>query len=567
MQRRAQQREQDGTVRQCTEAGESTTKTVGDWRYHEGFIAATLDFVLGTVKDDCTRPEEICSILQEGRRSRENREPLPAMPDSYSTGKRDAEFDCDCGKSLVKVPAADSQKSCEVTDRPKPLDDSHSTGRGVAPEEDRVETMNPTAVAKPEEGTVTPEDAAGFKMCQSMDDAIDHIEDYLCAHANRGQITVDFDFKDRVCMLTVEMEEVKERTGQVPLAGEPGSAVLFIRSSDVPSDTPTEYILSRILEHMPVTPGKLIVIVPTGIFLFSIFDDLPEELKQQVLGYMKRVQREREMLQQEQDDTVPRPAEDTESTAKTSGDWRYNEGYTVTIQSFVEAVARSDSMDSEEIRSMLQEGRKFRESQNLLPTANDSYSNGVLTAAYDCGSSIAMGYPVTTNQGIALGDAAIIEECFGLERDDIEHLLALKHFHNKLLEAFGPFPDPVKSRGKFYWSLAAVRDWVRNYERVCTIRAACTDMTQRFPYFIGEFEKEQNPAWVPGITEQIDISWNRMFGNRTSDDEAESDTNPTGQPTPPHADVPAPPTAEPTTGTARVDSAPEKSAVDTSTVP
>jgi hypothetical protein len=255
----------------------------------------------------------------------------------------------------------------------------------------RRKTQNPRAKAKPDRRAEASKVARQLdESRQRVEDEVQRVIDSVVANLNRGRIETETFFNDGVCVVTLLMEEVVQRPGQVPQPGSPGSGLFFGSELEAPSESPTGWVWEKIREHLPVTPRRLVAVIPTGIPLYSIRDDLPKELRQMLLGYWDELQVERKKLHRKHNSTVQQCTEDTESASKTAGDWQYVEAYIKVTQDFVMGIALGTDWDPEASCWMLSEGRKIRESQAPLPTAPDGFSAGVMDAAYDCGCGMAI---------------------------------------------------------------------------------------------------------------------------------------------------------------------------------
>jgi hypothetical protein len=214
---------------------------------------------------------------------------------------------------------------------------------------------------------------------------------FLITGMEIGRIGITFYMYEVVSIIILDVEDIREHTGQVAWAGSPGSGILFVHASEYSSDSPVDYLKAKVQKHLAVTPKLLVIATPTPMLQFLIADALPKGMRKRALEYWKEIQRNRESLcQEQQEDTAQQCTEDTESTPWVELDWQYHKGFIDTTQSFVPVMALCESWNTEEIHSMLRVGRMFRDSRKFLPAVPDNYSNGVLAAGFICGSGMAM---------------------------------------------------------------------------------------------------------------------------------------------------------------------------------
>jgi hypothetical protein len=232
--------------------------------------------------------------------------------------------------------------------------------------------------------------------CQFIEDAALYALNRAVAGVNRGQIATEFFISQNVAVFTIKMEEVREQIGRVPRAGLLGSGLWFVQESDVPPESLDDWWREKVREHLAATPETLVIVIPVLILYVLIPISLPMEIGPLARECWEEIQalRATANLSQEPDGTVQQCNENKRPWAETAGDWSYHKGYIDITQLFAIEIALSGGWRSEQILSAILRGRELREYQGIIsfPAVGDSYSNGMLTAGYDCGLSFAIEY-------------------------------------------------------------------------------------------------------------------------------------------------------------------------------
>jgi hypothetical protein len=189
-------------------------------------------------------------------------------------------------------------------------------------------------------------------------------------------------------VLIVRMKDVQHQTKPIPLAGSPGSGVLFIDERAVPETSPVNWIRERIQEHLAVTPHRLVVLIPVGLINFLIIDALSRKGRQLIRQlYWKSIQEWREDMDEKSRRELQECTSGTEVAVSEDFDWDYKDEYISGVQTVVAAVANTD-MSPFEICSLVRKGQR-------LPEAHpDHYPDtGLGDGMHAC--RFAMGQPST----------------------------------------------------------------------------------------------------------------------------------------------------------------------------
>ena len=114
---------------------------------------------------------------------------------------------------------------------------------------------------------------------------------------------------------------------------------------------------------------------------------------------------------------------------------------------------------------------------------------------------------VTTEEGVVLANAKVLEERFDLTRRALDNVRTfMKLWYHPDFEAYGAFPDPIQIKGRDYWELDAVEKWVTNYKHVCAIRVITANVPRALAFFSEWIKENKYPPWC----------WGTIFGTENS---------------------------------------------------
>ena len=163
-------------------------------------------------------------------------------------------------------------------------------------------------------------------------------------------------------VFVVRMADTQHQTNEIPLAGSPGSCVLFIDPMAVPeSRSPANWMRARIQEHLAVTPQTLVVLIPSALIEFLIANALSKRGKRKVRQqYWKSIKAKRKNMGKKLRRELQECMSGTEVAVEKVRDWKYKETYINGIQTIVVAVAHTGKSPLE-ICSLVRQGQRLLE--------------------------------------------------------------------------------------------------------------------------------------------------------------------------------------------------------------